>query len=178
MWTRQPDPATDTPELHIRPLVPSDADALDALYTGLSQISRYHRFHNGCSRLPTTLLRYLTQIDGHDHIAFVAVSQRHGQVARLIGEARCVRGACDPACADLGITVTDSEQRRGVGRSLLYALSQRAAAHGIDAFTAEVLSENRGVIAMLAKLDATLTRREGCVLSYRVPLSAFDARRH
>jgi GNAT superfamily N-acetyltransferase len=122
--------------VRVRPLGPSDRDALAEGFERLGPESRYLRFFSPLNHLTETQLAYLTDIDHHDHEALVAVdeSTRDG-----VGVARYVRiadGVAEPAVA-----VTDDWQRRGVGSLLLDALADRARAEGIGVFVARVLAE-------------------------------------
>ena len=62
-------------------------------------------------------------------------------------------------------------QGRGLGSALLVRLSERAAEAGIDYFTAEVLAENRTMLALLPGLGHVETESLGPVVTSRVELA-------
>ena len=54
----------------------------------------------------------------------------------------------DPHTAEAAFAVADDFQEKGIGTRLLEQLAPRAAAHGIEAFIAEVLPENRAMLSV------------------------------
>jgi GNAT superfamily N-acetyltransferase len=121
----------------IRPLRPGETALLDEVFAGLSEQSRYQRFHGPKPRLSSTERAYLAAVDDRDHLAVVAV----GADGSPVGLARCVRLRTDPAVADLAAEVVDRCQRRGIGTALVERLARRAAAAGIERLSATVLAE-------------------------------------
>jgi hypothetical protein len=69
------------------------------------------------------------------------------------------------------VTVVDAWQGRGLGSALLARLSERALEAGIEYFTAEVLAENRTMLALLPSLGQVETESHGPVVSARVELA-------
>jgi hypothetical protein len=69
------------------------------------------------------------------------------------------------------VTVVDAWQGRGLGSALLARLSEVAAQSGIEYFTAEVLAENRTMLALLPGLGHVETRSRGPVVNARVELA-------
>src|SRR6185503_18091111 len=67
----------------------------------------------------------------------------------------------DPQAADVSVTVADDWQRRGLGSALLGLLTDRARDEGIRRFTALVLAENQGALALLRGLGQTEQRGLG-----------------
>jgi GNAT superfamily N-acetyltransferase len=92
--------------------------------------------------------------------------------AEIVGECRFVRLADQPDTADLGVTVVDAWQSRGLGSALLARLSERALEAGIEYFTAEVLAENRTALALLPALGRVETESAGPVVTARVEIAA------
>ena len=56
---------------HLRPIHPSDADAVQAFHTGQSQNSIYMRFFAFKARLSAKELKRFTEVDYKDRVAFV-----------------------------------------------------------------------------------------------------------
>src|SRR5215210_9460435 len=128
---------TGPPQVRIRPLQPPDGWILDAVHDGLSDTSRYTRYHGPKPRLGSAERAYLTATDGCDHIALVALDAADAP----LGIARSVRLRDDPRAAEIAAEVVDAWQRHGLGSRLLERLARRAAAAGIARFRATVLAQ-------------------------------------
>ena len=135
--------------LLIRPISPSDKQALLDGFERLSDESRYRRFLSPHGRLTQAELRYFTEIDHHDHEALVAIDPSTGQG---VGVARYVRSKDNPASAELAIAVVDDWQRLGVGTRLATELAVRAREEGISTFTGFVLAENELMLSLAREL--------------------------
>lgn len=126
-----------------------DAPTLAEGFARLSEESRRLRFLTNKPNLTQAELRYLTEVDGHNHEALGAIDPESG---RGVGIARYVRDANNPTRAEAAVTVADDWQRRGLGKLLLERLTDRARAEGITHFTALVASDNAGVKALVERL--------------------------
>ncbi len=126
-----------------------DAPTLAEGFARLSEESRRLRFLTSKPNLTQSELRYLTEVDGHNHEALGAIDPETG---RGVGIARYVRDANNPTRAEAAVTVADDWQRRGLGKLLLERLTDRARAEGITHFTALVASDNAGVKALMQRL--------------------------
>jgi GNAT superfamily N-acetyltransferase len=82
-----------------------------------------------------------------------------------------VRLADQPDTADLGVTVVDAWQGRGLGSVLLARLSERALEVGIEYFTAEVLAENRAMLSLLPALGRVESESLGPVVTARIEIA-------
>lgn len=151
----------------IRPVHSTDAPLLADGFTRLSATSRWMRFLTAKRELSPAELRYLTDLDHHDHEALGALDQDDG---RGVGIARYVRSADDPYAADIAVTIVDDWQGRGLGTELLARLSDRALDEGIRRFTALVTAENEVVGRLLRKIRASLVSRESSTLEYEIAL--------
>jgi GNAT superfamily N-acetyltransferase len=139
----------------VRRLIPADAPELEAGFARLSAESRRLRFLANKPRLSPSELRYLTDVDGHDHEALVAIDPMSRQG---VGIARFVRDEERSNRAEVAVTVLDDWQHRGVGSVLLTLLSDRAREEGIDTFTALVAADNRSMRRLLERLAPPATR--------------------
>jgi RimJ/RimL family protein N-acetyltransferase len=157
----------DGSQVLIRQVQPADAALLADGFARLSIQSRWLRFLTAKQELSLSDLRYLTQIDHHDHEAIGAVNRADG---RGVGVARYIRDAGDPDAADVAVTVIDAWQRRGLASELLTRLSHRARQEGIRRFTALVLADNTAVMEILRRAGARLVHRGSDTFEYEVVL--------
>jgi len=158
--------------LRVRPIRPSDASALQAGFEQLSESSRYLRFHGGMRRIPESLVRYLTQVDGVDHVALVAFEETPDGASQGLAVGRFVRNKIAPTTAEIAVTVIDAYQGRGVARQLLAALADAARARGIDTFTMSVLSGNGRARRLLRSVGAIGQGSAGDVIAFHLPVTA------
>ena len=104
-------------------------------------------------------LRYLTEVDGRDHVAFVAV--RPARPDTILAVARYV-SLGDPAnTAEAAIVVADPLQGLGLGTILADELAHAALRNGVRRFSATMLSENRAAHRLMTRLSAPLERHHG-----------------
>ena len=117
----------------------------------LSDESVHRRFLTPKRSFSRAELRYLTEVDGRDHVALVA-EHPSGPVRRLIAVARFVRLAEDPHAAEVAITVADDWQARGLGSMLSEQLASEARRLGIRRFTATMAADNVPAHRLMARL--------------------------
>jgi GNAT superfamily N-acetyltransferase len=160
---------------HVRP---ADAPELRAAFDRLSPASRYRRFFGGPTHLTDDTLRYLTEVDGHDHVAIVAVGESPDLKRELgLGVARFVRLRDEPAIAEAAVTVVDDAQRIGLGRLLATTLAEAAIERGIHKFRADVLADNEPMRAMMAEIGAAEGATQAGVISYDIALDGLGPNR-
>jgi acyl-CoA synthetase (NDP forming)/GNAT superfamily N-acetyltransferase len=143
----------DGETVSIRPITPADAPALAAFHNRQSDESRYLRYFTPKPTLSQRELDHFTNVDLADRAALVVES--HGE---LLGWASYERwpGRDD---ADTAFMVDDAHHGTGIATLLLEHLAAIAAANGIERFTAEVLGENRPMLAVFARAGWPLQRR-------------------
>ncbi|WP_426999011.1 GNAT family N-acetyltransferase [Pseudarthrobacter sp. N5] len=129
---------------HLRPIHPSDADALQAFHTAQSQNSIYMRFFAFKARLSGKELKRFTEVDYRDRVALVITIG-----GEIMGIGRYDRLE-DPAEAEVAFNIADAHQGRGIGSILLEHLAAAARENGISRFSAEVLPENRKMLMVFA----------------------------
>jgi RimJ/RimL family protein N-acetyltransferase len=139
----------------IRPIRADDKRMLENGLRHLSPQSVQRRFLTPKRSFSRAELRYLTEVDGRDHVALVA-EYPGDPVRRLIAAARFVRLHDDPEAAEVAIVVADDWQRRGVGSLLSQQLAARARARGIRRFTATMSSDNVAAHRLMARLTRHL----------------------
>jgi acetyltransferase len=145
----------DGRSVSIRPILPTDLDALRIFYTALSPTTRALRFHVSMKELPEDLLREFTAVDDCAHVAFVA-EDRGAAVDRpgaLVAEARYIRQA-DSDSAEFALVVADDWCRTGLGTSLVRALLRNARFAGLRRLCGDVLADNKATRRFLDSLGA------------------------
>jgi RimJ/RimL family protein N-acetyltransferase len=152
----------------VRQVRPDDAPALASAYANLGEQSRYRRFFTAMPELPDHTLKAAVEVDHENHEALVATPLR---AAEILAECRFVRSQDQPGTADVGVTVVDAWQGRGLGSALLACLSERALEVGVQYFTAEILAENRTMLGLLSALGPIETSRRGPVVCARVEIA-------
>ncbi|KQR00799.1 GCN5 family acetyltransferase [Arthrobacter sp. Leaf141] len=129
---------------HLRPIHPSDADAVQTFHTGQSRDSIYMRFFAFKARLSSKELKRFTEVDYRDRVAFVITISNE-----IVGIGRYDR-LDDPSDAEVAFNISDAHQGRGIGSILLEHLAAAANENGIRRFSAEVLPENRKMLMVFS----------------------------
>jgi RimJ/RimL family protein N-acetyltransferase len=127
-------------EVLVRPIRPDDKSLLAEGMGHLSEQSVYQRFLGPKRALSAAELRYLTEIDFRDHVAYVAV--RPEQPGVLVGAGRWVRSRHDAEVAEIAFAVSDELQQQGLGTVLAETLAQAARERGVRRFVATMLPDN------------------------------------
>ena len=148
----------DGTQILIRPIEPGDKARLSLALGRLSERSIHRRFLSAKPKLSSTELRYLTEIDGRDHIALVAFLADDPD--SIVAVARCVRFPDEPDTAEFAIVVGDPLQGRGLGSLLARELATAARSAGIRRFFAPMAGENIAVRRLIAHFTQTLERDE------------------
>jgi GNAT superfamily N-acetyltransferase len=161
----------DGSEIGLRPIQPDDKQVLLEGFERLSPESRYKRFLVPMNELSERDLRYLTEVDHHDHEAIVAQTPE----GEPLGVARFVRTNGDTA--EAAVAVTDDWQGKGVGTALLTRLAERAREEGISHFTATCLATNDDMLQLLRELGPTRILNTGSgVVEAQIDLPASTAK--
>jgi Acetyltransferase (GNAT) family. len=141
----------DGSTLRLQAPTPGDFDDIKEFYDGLSQESRYLRFH-GFGRSDFAA-RAAVEAGGVDRVSLIA---RHdGPVVAVAG----FDGLREPRAAEVAFAVADDFQRHGAGTRMLEQLAEIAAERGITRFDAEVLASNRRMLGVFEGAGFALQRR-------------------
>lgn len=160
----------DGTKIVLRDIQPTDKDELRRGFLALSPESRYRRFF-GAIDLDERALKYLTEVDGKDHVAIVAVIESLDlKTERGVGVGRFIRSKKDPAAAEAAITVVDDMQQHGIGTMLAQALAREAHARGIERFRCEVLESNDTVVRALRDAGAKTVEHGDATVVLDVPI--------
>ncbi|MEU7166752.1 GNAT family N-acetyltransferase [Streptomyces morookaense] len=145
----------DGTTVRVRQVLPEDHAAVLQMYERLSPESLRLRFFSaGSSR------------NGQRAADEVCTGGRPGERALLAEAGGGIAGLAEyhadpalPARAEVALAVADAWHGRGVGTLLLEHLVDAARSDGLEALTAEALSENYPVLRVFADLGLPLTRR-------------------
>lgn len=144
----------------LRPVLPEDRERVRNAIAGMSRESLYRRFFSSSVNPSDDLLRYFTEVDQDNHVAWGALDpSAEGQPG--VGIARFIRDRERPNVAEVAFAVRDDLQGRGLGTLLLAVLYSLAPSHGIDTFRAVVLDDNYSVTDWLSGLGANGKLRDG-----------------
>lgn len=138
----------------LRPLRVDEMAVLEAVFEGLSPQSRTQRYLVPTPRLTGSARRVLSNVDGRDHVAWVALLDD-----RPVGICRYVRTTHDTA--EVAFEVVDAAQGRGIGTALLDAVTTVACAHGITWVEASVAPGNHASVVLLGRIGVRLTPVDG-----------------
>ena len=158
-------------QIYTRIATPSDTEKLRAMLARSSQKTIYRRFHTPFPEVPGWMVSLMLDADHHDKDVLVAVAEE-----KVVGHAMYAR--LDDKEAEMAIVVEDEWQSKGIGKSLLSELEERAGSRGIETFTGEVLGENRPMLGLAARSFAgTGYSIEDGAYHVRMPLRAASAAR-
>ena len=164
--------------VRVRAIRPDDEPRLMALCRRLSPRTVYQRFFS-FRRLLGEEAHALTNVDDRRRMAVVAEVD-DGQEPELIGVAR-YGPSNEGTTADIGLVVADGWQGLGLGSLLLEEILHAGEQRGIHEFSADVLTDNRRALRLLARHTAierrTVAGGVTSVVFSRRADSALDAAR-
>jgi acyl-CoA synthetase (NDP forming)/RimJ/RimL family protein N-acetyltransferase len=143
---------SDGGTVHLRPIVPADADALLAFHGRMSERTRYLRYFGAYPRIPQRDLERFTTVDHHDRVAFIA---KLGDDIIAVARYEHIDAT---GSAEVAFVVEDAHQHRGLGPILLEHLAAAARERGIRTFVADVLAENSGMLGVFRAAGYQLAR--------------------
>lgn len=136
----------------LRPIRPSDAEGIHRFHAGQSEESIYLRFFAPIRRLSERDVERFTNVDYVDRMALVALIRDE-----IIGIGRYDR--ISPTSAEVAFNISDHYQGKGIGSVLLEHLAAIAQEHDITRFEAEVLPQNRKMLAVFSDAGYEVSRR-------------------
>ena len=160
-------PLRDGELVDFRPVKQNDKETIQKGMLALSSKSRYFRFFSPILKLSDTQLYDFTEIDQHNHVAWMALAHNEPE-QRGLGIARFIRIQNQPEIAEFGVAVIDSYQQRGLGTILLSVLYRMASINGIKILRGYVLADNRIMRNWLDRLGAVSVYEDGV---YRMDLT-------
>jgi acyl-CoA synthetase (NDP forming)/GNAT superfamily N-acetyltransferase len=137
----------------IRPITPDDRTALAEFHSRQSRESQYRRYFTAKPKLTERELDRFTNVDFVARVALVVES--HGEFIAWASYER----VANRDEADAAFMVDDRHHGRGIATLLLEHLAAIARSNGIERFTAEVLADNRAMLAVFSRAGWPLQRR-------------------
>jgi acyl-CoA synthetase (NDP forming)/RimJ/RimL family protein N-acetyltransferase len=153
---------------HLRPIRAEDVEDLQRFHQSQSAESVYLRFFAPMPELSQRDLHRFTHVDHVDRVALVITIG--GQI-RGVGRYDRVEGET----AEVAFTISDPHHGRGLGSVLLEHLAAAARENGVHQFVAEVLPQNRKMIAVFRDAGYEVNHRyeDGVIsLSFHIHPSA------
>jgi ribosomal protein S18 acetylase RimI-like enzyme len=152
----------------LRPIGAQDKDRLTRFHSRLSAETRFRRYHGAKGALTRRELEYLTEVDGHDHVAVVA-ERPDGELG---GVARVVSNG--DGTAEVAVVVADDCRGEGLGESVVTdAIERYARRRAGEQVLAHVQTDNRaGLRLFVRRLGGRAVRYEDGVAIVRVPTPA------
>src|SRR6266545_2126394 len=144
----------DGSTVRIRPARPDDLARVQDYLLGLSPETRRLRFWTVAVNIGE-LAEKIVDVDYRDHLTLLVL--RGGDQGTMIGGAQYSR--MDDGRAEIGMSVADDWQGKGIGSILLGQLAQAAGERGVTIFVAEVLPENHGMIGVFRESGFPLSIR-------------------
>jgi acetyl coenzyme A synthetase (ADP forming)-like protein len=141
--------------LRLRAPTAADGDAVVEFFAGLSERSRYLRFHGSTAASPSLVAVFLDP-DWQERGSLAGTMGVDGG-ERIVALASWAR-LRDPTTAEVAFAVSDAFQGKGIGTRLLEQLADLAAAAGIERFVAEVLAENVAMLSVFADAGFDVAR--------------------
>ncbi|MFC1781334.1 GNAT family N-acetyltransferase, partial [Planctomycetota bacterium] len=153
--------------INVRPMHPTDERRVRSLFHSLSQQTKYYRFMSHITCVPQKQIQNFVYIDYRSEMAIVGtIPEAHGDEIIAIG-----RYYIDSKTnrAEVAFIVHDDWQNRGIGTFLYKLIVTIAKQNGIEGLDAEVLIENKPMLAVLNKGDSKLSSKtEGRVRSIKI----------
>lgn len=164
--------------VHIRPILPSDAETYLRFFHRLSRETRFYRFFSPKSRLSDDEVRFFTTVDFTSRLALVALVG--GEIVAVARYDRLDDREVGPhgPDAEVAFTIDDLHQGRGLGTLMLEYLAAAGRENGIGRFVAQTLPDNRRMIRVFHDAGyQTADRFTDGVIEVEFPIATTQAAR-
>jgi acyl-CoA hydrolase/GNAT superfamily N-acetyltransferase len=159
-------------EIFLRPIKISDEPLLKDFFYSLSDKSLYRRFMSPRKDIPHQQLQEFVVIDYSKEMVILA-SLKTGEKEDVVGLGQYAISE-ETHMAEVGFTVKDAYQNKGIGTELLSYLTLLAKRQGLLGFTAETLMENIAMLHLFEKMDFD-TKKSGVAGVYELRMVFKDA---
>lgn len=136
----------------IRQILPEDKIPMQVGLQMLSPESIRQRFFANKKEFTEMELKFLTEVDQTNHLAYVAVHHLDGNL-RPAGVIRAIKNAARPTFAEIGITIVDCYQGMGLGTKLFDEICDRALVVGITHIYGDYHTSNLKMTKLLEKFS-------------------------
>lgn len=143
------DRLSDGTAVTVRSIRHEDGGAILAAFKTMDREAIFTRFFGQKKTLTDTELKDFTDVDFNRVVALVVTVSTSGQ-ERLIGGGRYFAGLSHNGArsAELAFVTADGYRGRGIASLVLRHLVRIARQQGVDEFVAEVLAQNRAMLAV------------------------------
>jgi acyl-CoA hydrolase/RimJ/RimL family protein N-acetyltransferase len=157
----------DGTQMNFRPIHPTDEPRMRDLFYKLSAATIYYRFMSHSKRVSRQEIQDFVYIDHRNDVTIVGtLPASHGEEIIAVGSYYL-----DPKTnlAEVAFVVSDQWQNHGIGTFQLKHLMRVARRNGIRGFTAEVLTDNKSMQAVINKSNCKIkSKLAGNVHSYEM----------
>jgi len=157
--------------VHVRPVRPADAEAVQSLVRGLSDTARRLRFFAPIRELNPSALKRLTHADGRLDRVLIALAQHDG-AERIVALAQYADSG-DQRC-DLALVIADDWQGLGLGRLLMDILIETARDAGFTRAEGDVLRGNNAMLGLARAFGFALRHSPLDATMFRIALTLDD----
>lgn len=156
----------------IRPITKLDATAERAFIEGLSSTAQRMRFMAHIKHPSDKLISQLTNVDGINHVALIAV-MKEDAAEKIVGVSRYSLDAAKRRC-ECALVVSDDWQHKGLGTALMRHLIEIARAKNIAALESVEFAENTDMRTLMHELGFHLRRDpdDASQVIYRLELAS------
>ena len=136
----------------IRAIRPEDKLMLADAFYALEKESRYTRFFGFKEQISDEELKRATEVDFENVVALVVTASVEGKEI-IIAAARYILmtdPSVQPLRAEVAFTVEEDYQGQGLAGRLFEHLTDIARSKGVSSFEAEILPQNRAMLAVFA----------------------------
>jgi acyl-CoA synthetase (NDP forming)/GNAT superfamily N-acetyltransferase len=144
----------DGTTVEIRPAVPDDFDAVQAMHDAMSADNSYLRFFNMSRHSAEREARRICRDPAPGSLALLAVAD-----GEVVGVASYVPRREQSSLAEVSFAVADHMHHRGIATLLLEHLVSLARSRHIATFVAETLTENKAMLQVFANAGLPVERR-------------------
>jgi RimJ/RimL family protein N-acetyltransferase len=139
----------DGRSVRVRPIRPSDAEALREFDGGLCEACRRFRYLGWMRPLTPEQALAMATVEFQERFALVATTRTEGREV-IVADCRLIAEAGQPA--EIAIAVADDHQGVGLGPALIRQMLSIAADHGIEVVEGRVRYDNERMMRVLRRL--------------------------
>ena len=150
----------DGTEIIIRAIRPEDRTSLLEAFKGLDREAVYRRFFSPKKELTEGELKQLTNVDFSNVVALIATTKTNKGETLIAGGRYAVDDPKRPRNAELAFLTGEAYRGRGIAGLLLKHLKRLAIAAGVRQFVAEVLAENRPMLAVFKRSGLPMRQQQ------------------